>query len=187
MLVSADPGTHIERMLHTLRQSKTLCLPGSRELRFAHIRRLDDGEHLHAEAIERNGAEKRVAIVFGPESGAVTGNLAFNATSEARHARYAHLYVFGFAADPKALEFHPRRADKRSAEDHALERNLLHNGAAGCAAGPQKRIAVKVIDERGNELPVIAPGREGLRSTVLVDFHTGRTLEPATKSHVNAW
>ncbi len=105
VLTSADPSTHIERMLHTLRQSKTLRLPGNRELTFDAIRRLDDCEHLHAEAVEKNGADKRVAVVFGPESGAVSGNLVFNATSEARHARYAHLYVFGFAIDPKALEF----------------------------------------------------------------------------------
>lgn len=47
---------------------------------------------------------------------------------------------------------------------------------------------IRPVNHQGEEteLPVIAPGREGMRSTALVDFYTGRTLEPAAKSHVNA-
>ncbi len=47
---------------------------------------------------------------------------------------------------------------------------------------------IKPVNQQGEEteLPVIAPGREGQRSTADVDFHTGRALEPAARSHVNA-
>jgi adenine-specific DNA-methyltransferase len=101
----SDFSTHVDRMLAMLRQSKTLRLPGNRALNMDAIRAITDGEWLHAEAIEQNGTAKRIAIVFGPESGAVTSNLVFEATSEAKHRRYEALYVFGFAVDPKAHEF----------------------------------------------------------------------------------
>ena len=47
---------------------------------------------------------------------------------------------------------------------------------------------IKPVNRQGEEteLPVIAPGREGQRSTANVDFYTGRALETAAKSHVNA-
>ena len=46
-----------------------------------------------------------VAIVFGPESGPVTERLARDAWDEAQLKRYTHLYVIGFAIEPKAREF----------------------------------------------------------------------------------
>jgi len=102
---AGDFASHVERMLAMLRLSKTLRLPGNKELQFAEIRAISDGEWLHAEAVEQNGSAKRIAIVFGPQDGAVTSHLAFEATSEAKHRRYEALYVFGFAVDPKAHEF----------------------------------------------------------------------------------
>ncbi|MCC6195161.1 MAG: site-specific DNA-methyltransferase [Burkholderiales bacterium] len=48
----ADPATHIERMTEVLRQSKTLRLPGNRELVLSGVRRTVDAEFLHAEAKE---------------------------------------------------------------------------------------------------------------------------------------
>ena len=66
---ASDPATHIERMTEVLRQSKTLRLPGNRELTLAGIRRTADAEYLHAEAKE---GDKRIAIVFGPQDGAVS-------------------------------------------------------------------------------------------------------------------
>lgn len=102
---AGDFASHVERMLAMLRLSKTLRLPGNKELQFAEIRAISDGEWLHAEAVEQNGSAKRIAIVFGPQDGAVTSHLAFEATSEAKHRGYEALYVFGFAVDPKAHEF----------------------------------------------------------------------------------
>jgi adenine-specific DNA-methyltransferase len=100
---SGDPSTHIERMTQVLRQSKTLRLPENQSLVLEGIRRLSDVEYLHAEAIQPGG-KQRVAIVFGPEDGAISSDLAYNAASEAFFLKYAQLYFFGFAIQAKARE-----------------------------------------------------------------------------------
>jgi adenine-specific DNA-methyltransferase len=46
-----------------------------------------------------------VAILFGPENGALTERFVREAWDEAGLKRYTHLYVIGFAIDPKAREF----------------------------------------------------------------------------------
>lgn len=98
----SDAATHIERMTQVLRQSKTLRLPGNRELVLEHIRRNNDGDILHAEAVDAEG--KRIAIVFGPESGAISADMVFEAAREAHFLRYDHLYFFAFAIQAKARE-----------------------------------------------------------------------------------
>lgn len=97
-----DAATHIERMTQVLRQSKTLRLPGNRELVLEKIRRNNDGDILHAEASDIDG--KRIAIVFGPESGAISADMVFEAAREAHFLRYDHLYFFAFAIQAKARE-----------------------------------------------------------------------------------
>jgi len=47
---------------------------------------------------------KPVAIVFGPESGAVSEKLVYDAAREAHAKSYAHLYVIGFAIQPHARQ-----------------------------------------------------------------------------------
>jgi adenine-specific DNA-methyltransferase len=49
-----------------------------------------------------NGQDKPVAIVFGPENGAVSERLVHEAAKEANLKSYAHLYVIGFAIQPNA-------------------------------------------------------------------------------------
>ena len=49
-----------------------------------------------------NGAEKPVAFVFGPENGAVSEKLVYEAAREAHAKSYSHLYVIGFAIQPNA-------------------------------------------------------------------------------------
>ena len=61
-------------------------------------------EVLHAEAVENNGESKRFAIVFGPESGAISSHLVVEAAREAYFLQYDHLYLFGFAIQAKARE-----------------------------------------------------------------------------------
>lgn len=100
--VYSDVATHIERMTQVLRQSKTLRLPGNRELVLEQIRRVSDGDILHAEAADAEG--KRIAIVFGPESGAVSADMVFEAAREAHFLRYDQLYFFAFAIQAKARE-----------------------------------------------------------------------------------
>jgi adenine-specific DNA-methyltransferase len=98
-----DPATHIERMTQLLRQSKTLQLPGNQSLVLEGIRRLTDVEYLHAEAVQPDG-KQRVAIVFGPEDGAISSDLVYNAASEAFFLKFAQLFFFGFAIQAKARE-----------------------------------------------------------------------------------
>jgi adenine-specific DNA-methyltransferase len=95
----ADMSTHIQRMTEVLRQSKTLRLPGNRELILAGARRTLDTEYLHAEAKE---GDRRVAIVFGPADGAVSTTLVYEAGREAHYLKYDRLYFFGFAIEPGA-------------------------------------------------------------------------------------
>lgn len=48
--------------------------------------------------------QRPVALVFGPENGAVSESLVFNAAKEAYAKSYSHLYVIGFAIQPNARE-----------------------------------------------------------------------------------
>jgi adenine-specific DNA-methyltransferase len=98
-----DPATHIERMTQLLRQSKTLRLPENQSIALEGIRRLTEVEYLHAEAVQPDG-KQRIAIVFGPEDGAISSDLVYNAASEAFFLKYAKLYFFGFAIQAKARE-----------------------------------------------------------------------------------
>jgi adenine-specific DNA-methyltransferase len=99
----ADPATHLERMTQVLRQSKTLNLPGNRELVLGNIRRTADSDLIHAEAFDPEG-KSRIAIVFGPEDGAISSDVVYNAASEAHFLKYTQLYFFGFAIQAKARE-----------------------------------------------------------------------------------
>lgn len=106
-----DPATHIERMTQVLRQSKTLRLPGNRELVLADIRRMADSDVLHAEGLDAEG--NRIAIVFGPEDGAISSDVVFEAAREAYFLKFPHLYFFGFAIQAKARELLEDRAKLR--------------------------------------------------------------------------
>lgn len=106
-----DPATHIERMTQVLRQSKTLRLPGNRELVLGGIRRSADSDVLHAEGVDAEGA--RIAITFGPEDGAISSDVVFEAAREAYFLKYSHLYFFGFAIQAKARELLDDRAKLR--------------------------------------------------------------------------
>jgi adenine-specific DNA-methyltransferase len=106
-----NPATHIERMTQVLRQSKTLRLPGNRELVLGGIRRSADSDVLHAEGVDAEGA--RIAITFGPEDGAISSDVVFEAAREAYFLKYTHLYFFGFAIQAKARELLEDRAKLR--------------------------------------------------------------------------
>jgi adenine-specific DNA-methyltransferase len=96
---SGDAATHVERMIEVLRHSKTLRLPGNRELVLSRIRRTVDCEYLHAEATE---GDKRIAIVFGPQDGAISSSQVFEAVREAYFLKYDLIYFFGFAIEANA-------------------------------------------------------------------------------------
>jgi adenine-specific DNA-methyltransferase len=52
--------------------------------------------------LRSKGAGLPVALVFGPENGAVSERLVAEAAREAHGKNYAHLYVIGFAIQPNA-------------------------------------------------------------------------------------
>jgi adenine-specific DNA-methyltransferase len=87
-----------------LRQSKTLQLPGNVTLQLEAISPLADREYLHAEGVAKNGSEKRIAFVFGPEDGAIGSEYVFNAHTEALQQGFQQLFLFGFAIQAKARE-----------------------------------------------------------------------------------
>jgi adenine-specific DNA-methyltransferase len=101
----ASPRAYLDRMIEVLRQSKTLRLPGNASLELETVRPLADGECLHAEASVKDGLEKRIAIAFGPEDGAMGQEYVFSAASEAHFLKYEQLFLFGFAiqADARKL------------------------------------------------------------------------------------
>jgi adenine-specific DNA-methyltransferase len=101
-----NPRAYLDRMIEVLRQSKTLRLPGNKSLQFDNVRPLaaTDHEYLHAEAIEQSGETKRIAVVFGPEDGAINSSDVLEASREAYYLKFDALYFFGFAIQAKARE-----------------------------------------------------------------------------------
>ncbi|MGZ8911006.1 MAG: site-specific DNA-methyltransferase [Methylococcaceae bacterium] len=104
--VYENPRAYLDRMIEVLRQSKTLRLPGNKSLQFDNVRTLAaaNHEHLHAEAVEQSGETKRIAVVFGPEDGALNSNDVLEASREAYYLKFDALYFFGFAIQAKARE-----------------------------------------------------------------------------------
>jgi len=100
----SSPRAYLDRMVEVLRQSKTLQLPGNVSLALEAVRPLADRDYLHAEATAKNGSEKRIAIVFGPEDGAIGSEYVFNAHTEALQQGFQLLFLFGFAIQAKARE-----------------------------------------------------------------------------------
>ena len=114
-------------MLEVLRKSPVLRLDGNRTVTLKNIRPPAKTLSLSAEAQvdatapgqsptlpdavaearEKSGnvlplSQKLVAIVFGPENGAVSEKLVYEAAREAHAKGYTHLYVIGFAIQPNA-------------------------------------------------------------------------------------
>jgi adenine-specific DNA-methyltransferase len=122
-------GSFVDRMIEILRKSPVLRLEGNRTVTLRNIRPPAKSLSLSAEAqvdatapgqkpsleeavqeaAERNGkalplSAKSVALVFGPENGAVNQGLVYQAAIEAAAKKYTHLYVTGFAIEPNARE-----------------------------------------------------------------------------------
>jgi len=107
--IKEDHAAFGDRMLEVLRKVKTLRLPGNRKVVLKNVRLPAKTLSLSAEAIangENGGSDeisgKPVAFVFGPENGAVSEHLVFEAAREAHGKDYAHLFVLGFGIEPNA-------------------------------------------------------------------------------------
>jgi hypothetical protein len=123
-----NPRAYLDRMIEVLRQSKTLRLPGNMSLELETVRPLADREHLHAEATAKNGSEKRIAIVFGPEDGAIGSEYVFNASMEAMQQGFRQLFLFGFAIDANvALRSAGKRSDGSALYQVAVRGRTLQN------------------------------------------------------------
>lgn len=97
-----DSGSFVDRMLEILRRSPVLQLSGGKTVTLRNVRPPAKSLSLSAEAVVENGSERPVALVFGPENGAISETLVFEAAREAHGKSYAHLYVIGFAIQPNA-------------------------------------------------------------------------------------
>ncbi|HEV2856598.1 MAG TPA: site-specific DNA-methyltransferase [Thermoanaerobaculia bacterium] len=96
-------GAFRDRMLEVLRRSPVLHVGGGKVVTFTNVRPPARTLSLAAEAmVEQEGEKQAVAFAFGPENGAVSETLVFQAAKEAAVKRYKHLYVIGFAIQPHA-------------------------------------------------------------------------------------
>lgn len=124
---SQDYGTFVDRMIEVLRRSPVLHVGGNKTVSLKSIRPPAKTLSLSAEALVVNGngnggnkpspqpspskgegtkahadGGKPIAILFGPENGAVSEKAVYEAAREAHAKSYAHLYVIGFAIQPNA-------------------------------------------------------------------------------------
>lgn len=128
-LVAESHGDFVARMLEVLRKCPVLNVGGGRKVTLRSVRLPARTLSLSAEAmvdasapgqsptlgdvvqesLEKDGKSlplsgKPVAIVFGPDNGAVSETLVKAAAFEAAGKRYTHLYVIGFAVQPNARQ-----------------------------------------------------------------------------------
>ena len=101
--VSHDEG-YIDRMLEALRRNPVLHLGGNTSISVRNVRPPARTLYLSAEAaLEPDDAP--VAILFGPENGAISEKLVYEAVSEAHMKHYEQLLMIGFAIEPNARSF----------------------------------------------------------------------------------
>jgi adenine-specific DNA-methyltransferase len=99
---SEEFETFSDRMLEILRRSPILRLEGNHQIKLKDVRRPTKTLALSAEATALNGKEKRVAFLFGPETGAVSHASVYTAVQEAHMKGYEQLIVIGFAIEANA-------------------------------------------------------------------------------------
>jgi adenine-specific DNA-methyltransferase len=121
---AADANDFLERMVEVLRASPVLHLVGGKSVQLSGIRRPAKTLWLSAEAMVRPGGMNAaledadaangglplqqgepVALLFGPEHGPIGEVAVLEAWQEATAKQFAHLYVIGFAIEPKARQF----------------------------------------------------------------------------------
>ena len=101
----ADHARHVARMVEVLRRAPVLNLHGGRTMTLCQVRVPARSMTLSAEAGVEGDDDRRIAVVFGPEHGAVTEHQVFEAGREAYGKGYDELIVIGFAIEPEARGF----------------------------------------------------------------------------------
>jgi adenine-specific DNA-methyltransferase len=99
-----DYGSYLDRMLDVLRRAPVLQLGGGNTVTLKNVRPPAKSLALSVEAIVENGSEQPVAVLFGPENGAVIERSVSEAAREAHGKGFAHLYVIGFAIQANARQ-----------------------------------------------------------------------------------
>ncbi len=94
-------GNFVDRMLEVLRRSPSINTQDNRQVAFEQVRPPAKALVLNAEALLK-GTGDSVAFVFGPEHGAVSEQLVYQAQKEADRKNYTHLFVVGFAIEANA-------------------------------------------------------------------------------------
>ncbi len=104
-----DPGVvndagYIDRMLEALRRNPILQLGGKANITLRNVKPPARSLYISAEAVMDPG-DATVAIVFGPENGAISEKLVYESVTEANMKKFDQLLVIGFAIEPNAREF----------------------------------------------------------------------------------
>jgi adenine-specific DNA-methyltransferase len=100
---AADDGSFEDRLLGVLRQNPVLQLDGNKTITLADIRPPAKSLALSAEAVLKPG-DTAVAFVFGPENGAVSERLVYDAAREGHARSYQQLIIVGLAIEASARE-----------------------------------------------------------------------------------
>lgn len=98
---TSEDWSYRDRMLETLRLNPALQLGSNAAIELRNVRPPATALTLSAEA-QVAPDDQPVAIVFGPENGAVSEKLVFEAAREAHLRSYEQLIVIGFAIEPNA-------------------------------------------------------------------------------------
>jgi adenine-specific DNA-methyltransferase len=98
---AAPDASFFDRMLEVLRRNPVLQLGGNRTVTLKNVRKPAQSMTISAEAtLDPDGAP--VAIVFGPENGAIAEKLVWEAAKEADARNYKQLILIGFAIEAEA-------------------------------------------------------------------------------------
>lgn len=100
---AADDNSFEDRLLEVLRQNPVLRLSGNKTITLADIRPPARSLSLSAEAVLKPG-DATAALVFGPENGAVSERLIYEAAREGHARSYQQLIVIGLAIEASAHE-----------------------------------------------------------------------------------
>jgi adenine-specific DNA-methyltransferase len=96
-----EDASYVDRMREALRRNATLQLGGNRTITLKNVRPPAQSLTLSAEA-QLDPDLQPVAIVFGPENGAISEKLVYEAAREAHARSYEQLLVIGFAIEANA-------------------------------------------------------------------------------------
>ncbi len=88
-------------MLEVLRRSPSIATADNQRVAFEQVRPPAKALVLNAEAV-LTGSNEPVAFVFGPEHGAISEQLVYQALKEADRKNYTRLFLVGFAIEGNA-------------------------------------------------------------------------------------